>query len=185
MADVPVPTSGVIGGIVGGVGVALLLWTVRRKAAIEGGEGILTYGLPLRVFVVVFWVFWLGLVGLVVVQPPDDPVGVATAVCGLFALILPLHLEFFGVRVSFDEAGIRTRSPWRAERQIPWPDIRQGWYSSVLQWHVIQTEGYGRVRLHDLMSGVDSLLDELRRRDVPVASPRDPGLGPSGDRHRS
>lgn len=86
MADFLANTQGVVGGIAGALGVGLLLWTVRRTAAFEGGTGVLTYGRPLRGLVVGFWMFWLGLVGLLIVHPGDDLLSAAAAVVGFFAL---------------------------------------------------------------------------------------------------
>lgn len=182
MADFLAPNPGVVGGAAGAVSVGLLLWTVRRAAASEGDTAVLAYGRALRGVVVVFWLFWLGLVGVLVVHPGDDPRGMAGVVVGFFALNLLQHAEYFGVRVTFDEAGIRTRSPWRAGRHIPWSAARRAWYSGGARWHVIETERQGRVRLHDFLRGVDSLLAELRRRGVPVESPRRAEPGTAADR---
>jgi hypothetical protein len=170
VADVLANYPGVVGGLAGAVGVALLLLTVRCRAAVEGGARVLAYGRPLKGLVVVFWVFWAGLVSLLVARPGDDPdpLSAAALVAGFFALTLALHLESFFVRVAFDESGINTRSPWRAGRHIPWSDVRRVWYSPGLQWYVVDAGRHGRVRLHDFLGGVGSLLTELRRRGIPV-----------------
>lgn len=172
MADFSLP-PGVIGGIGGAVGVGLLFLTVRRTTTVKGGTAVLAYGRPLKAFVVLGWAGLLGLTVLTVARPGDDPGSKVTALAALFALVLIMHLEFFRVRVAFDEFGIRTRSPWRASREIPWAAVRRVWYSANLQWHVIETDGHGRVRLHDFLGGVDSVMEELRRRGIPGAGQPD------------
>lgn len=80
---------------------------------------------------------------------------------GLGLLILPLHLETFGVEITWDDTMIYTRSPWRKARRIPMEAVRYVDYSSGMQWHRIHTAGYGIVRLHDFLGGGKALLEQL------------------------
>ena len=90
-------------------------------------------------------------------------------VLGFFLIALSLHLEFFGVRITFDASVIRVRSPWRRLRLISWSAVTRVWYSSMMRWYIVETDGFGYLRLHDYLSGTDTLLSELERRNVPVS----------------
>ncbi|QDU19087.1 hypothetical protein [Urbifossiella limnaea] len=155
-----------VGGL---IGVAVIAATARRTAEVRGGTSLLEYGRPVKVSAGAFWVLWVVVVVLSVTQPTDDPLEGAGIVLLFSALVLSYYLEVFGVRLEFDESGIRTRSPWRAGRRIGWVEVTRVWYNPILQWHVVETTNQGRVRLHDFLSGVGSLLTELDRRGVPGA----------------
>ncbi len=132
------------------------------------GQHVLAYGRPMKALAVVFWLCWGGFVVAAICVPAEDRVVAAAVVLGFLLLVLPLHLEFFGVRVAFDASGMRARSPWRPNRLIPWSAVTCVWYSPMSRWYVVQTAGFGRLRLHDYLSGIDALLRELERRGVPV-----------------
>ena len=77
-----------------------------------------------------------------------------------------LGLEAFLVRVVFSRRGIETFSPWHKSRVIAWGDVVSVSFSHAAKWHLIKTREQGYVRLHQMMSGVPSLLAELRRRGI-------------------
>ena len=162
----------------------LILRTVRPTAHEVEGKRVLEYGRPMKLLVTVFWIFWVGFVVAALFAPAKDRVMAVAVVMGFLLMILSLHLEFFAVRVTFDAKGITSRSPWRRKREIPWSVVERVWYSQAMQWYVIQTIGFGRVRLHIYLSGVESLLHELEKRSVPVA--RRPSASPiaASDRGR-
>ena len=169
MADFIPNLSGAAGAIAAAIALPLLLLTVRQNAAEAEGKRVLEYGRAMKVLAVVFWVGWIGLFVIALFAPAKDRVIAASLVGGFLLMILSWHLEVFGVRVEFDGGGIRTRSPWRRRREIPWSAAQRVWFSHTLQWYVVQTAGFGRVRLHIYLSGVESLLTELEARGVPVA----------------
>ena len=168
MADLMPNLSGVAGAIAAAIALPWIVRTVRPSAATIGGKGVLEYGRPMKVMAVIFWIGWMGFLVAALFAPTKDRVIAFTVVCGFLLLIVSLHLEFFGVRVTFDDVGIRTRSPWRPKREIPWSATNRVWFSQALQWYVVQTVGYGRIRLHIYLSGIESLLSELEARGVPV-----------------
>lgn len=164
---------GVAGAIGAAVAMAIILRTVRANAETLGERQLLRYGQPLRILVGIFWACWLGLVALAIFMPKreaHDGLIAASMVAGFFLLVLVLHVEFFIVRVTFDEFGIQTRSPWRRRRSIPWSDIIRVGYSPTAMWYTVQTHTHGYIRLHLFLSGIGSLLTTLERRGVPIAN---------------
>lgn len=169
MTDYMPNLSGAAGAITAAIALPLIVQTVRSTAVEVEGKRVVEYGRPMKILAAVFWVCWIGFFVAALFVPAKDRVLAAAVVIGFLLLILPLHLEFFGVRVEFDAAGIRTRSPWRRKREIPWSAVNRVWFSQALQWYVVQTAGFGRVRLHIYLSGVESLLSEIEARGVSVA----------------
>jgi hypothetical protein len=174
-------SSAYLPGIAGAVGAAvalpLILRTVRANAETIEGRQVLRYARPLRILVGAFWACWLGLVALAIFMPKreaGDGWIAASLVVGFFLLVFVLHIEFFVVRVTFDESGVQTRSPWRRGRCVPWSDIIRVGFSPMAQWYTVQTREHGYIRLHLYLSGIESLLNELERRGVSVASRPDP-----------
>ena len=118
-------------------------------------------------------------VGLVVMSLPaaidGDPLaliemGVLSIVFG--APLTSLLVEYFGVVIVADETGIRTTSPWRNPRSIPWDDLERVDYSVLLQWHRIHTRSHGIVRCSTQISNVAPLLEMIAARGIPVESRR-------------
>jgi hypothetical protein len=139
--------------------------TVRPEALEAEGQHVLSYGRPAKAIAIVVSLCWVGFFVAAIFAPTEDRV-IGAAL--MLLLILPLPLEFFGVRIAFDESGIRTRSPWRPKRMIPWSAVTWVWYAPMSQWYVVETTGFGHLRLHDGLSGTDALLSELERRGVVV-----------------
>jgi hypothetical protein len=171
MDDLSTILPAVAGAIGASVTLPLILRTVRAEASVDGNERVLTYGRPLKILTWVFWLFWIGLVGLALFMPkkePQDGLIAISLVIVFFAMIAVLHVELVGVRIVYDEAGVRTQSPWRHRREIPWSAMRRVSFSQAAQWHVVETSGHGRIRLHVYLNGIESLLEELQRRGVEI-----------------
>ncbi|MDF1525059.1 MAG: hypothetical protein RRA15_10720 [bacterium] len=82
-----------------------------------------------------------------------------TLVC--FALLL----ETFFVRIRYSVWGLLTSSPWRPSREVPWHSITSCRWCGSYEWHVLETRGYGKVRLHSYLAGLPeffSMLEEKR-----------------------
>jgi hypothetical protein len=137
-------------------------------------EPVNAYAIP-----IVLWPCWVWVLRAAIVAPTEDRVVAAAVVLGFLLPVLSLHLESFGVRIAFDGSGIRARSSWRPKRVIPWSAVTEVWYSPMSQWYVVETTGFGHLRLHDWLSGTDTLLSELERRGVLVVRGPDgwPTLG--------
>lgn len=173
MVDFVSQTPAAMGGVAAVAVIGLLLRGTRPDAKVAAGAAALAYGRPLKLLVGLLWFVWPGLTLAVILDAADDPVPAILVVPGFLAAVLAMHAEFFGVRILYDGYGIRTRSPWRRARFVPWESVVQARYSGDMMWYVLETEGRGRVRLHLFLNGVDSLLSELERRGVPVT--RGPG----------
>jgi len=147
---------------------------VRPQARDEGCVMVVEYGRPLRVFVIVGWVFVAALSVAAAIVWSSDPRCEGVMAIGsagfFFLLVLICHLEFFHVAMRYDVEGLSLSSPWRRDRQIPWSAVTEVRFSQVLQWYEISTTGFGKVRLHLYLSGLQSLLDELVSRGIPIPS---------------
>ena len=126
-----------------------LYWVLRhaRREAPVGGR-LVHYGKAMRRFVSLMWVFigiFLAAVwGGVFPQLAAEGVGAAIFLTFFFAfLVLPLHLEAFGVRIEWDEHNLYTKSPWRPGRVIPWDDVTGHDFSHGMSWHRIYTQRHG------------------------------------------
>jgi hypothetical protein len=160
--------SGLVGAISAAIVMALLLTAVRTRVEPAHGETVLQYGKLLRWLVYLFWACWLGGLTAAFFAPASARLALVALLTVFFIAILAMHLEFHYVRVSYNSDGITAFSPWRASRVIAWPAVNRAWYSAAAQWHVIDTANSGRIRLHDFLNGVQSLLDELESRGIPV-----------------
>jgi len=168
MADLMPNVSAAVGAIVTTIVLLIILRAVRPTAVEVDGKRVLEYGRPMKIIAAVLGSCGAGLCAAALLAPTKDRTIAVAMVLGFLLLTLPLCLEFFGVRVEFDAASIRTRSPWRRNREIPWSAVNRVWFSQALQWYVVKTDGFGRVRLHVYLNGVESLLSELEARGVPV-----------------
>jgi hypothetical protein len=148
--------------------ISLIHQNVRGTASRQGQRRLLEYGPRLKWMVIVSWIFTAGLLTFMAFSPTAGWGLILTTAALLGGATFALHREFFGVRITYDDEGIQTRSGWRSSRTIPWSDIQKGWYSRALQWYVIQTGNHGRIRLHDFLDGRESLISELRRRGIRV-----------------
>ncbi|MDH5611851.1 MAG: hypothetical protein OEY66_05285 [Gammaproteobacteria bacterium] len=130
-------------------------------AEIKLGKTWLAYRLPLKVFSIISLVFPIG--GILYLISGDyesiyEPVGFIL----FFSLIsVPLLLESFLVQIAFDDKYVYCFSPWRPNRQVPFSELGQPYYSDAMQWWVIPTKSQGYIRLQSMISGKDELLERL------------------------
>ena len=88
-------------------------------------------------------------------------------VFGFFTgLTVALLLEFYLVRIEFDDYSIYTRSPWRPQRRIPWYEVMSYSFSVASQWYVFRTRSMGAIRLSVYLSGLGSFMAEAKRRQI-------------------
>jgi len=156
----------VAGAIVVALALGFLPRNARFHAAHEGHRMVLRYGTPVRVF------WWLLLCAVLVgwyvgVQKSNEgPVSQWIVLEGFAVVMLPLFLEFFLVRIEFDDHAIYTRSPWRSPRRIPWSEITSYSFSRANRWHIFRTRSMGAVRLSVFLSGIGSFMAEAKRRQL-------------------
>ena len=140
---------------------AWLMKSAHSESMANAGDRVVAYPKVFRIFVIIGWV-GMGVALFNGFSGKNDEIKNEAAIAGLFiALILPLHLEAFGVMITWDDAFICTRSPWRKARRIPFSAVRSCDYSAAMQWYRIHTEGHGTIRLHQLAKGIPGLLAML------------------------
>ena len=151
--------------------VPIALGFLYRSAQRESETGFagrcVDYPKALKIFVWVGWIFTIAISIIAAFTARGKDFWPATLCVLLFiGLILPLHLEAYFVRITWDDETIHTHSPWRRSRRIPISSVLRCDFSQSMQWYRIQTEGYGIVRLHMFARGIPQLLEAL-----PVANP--------------
>lgn len=147
-----------------------LTGTVKPDARLEGQEMVVAYGRPIKCFALAGEAFFLALMAWVAASEMDSGQRERGVICFACFLVLPLilHLEFFHTSIRFDLDGLRTKSPWRRNRTIPWEEITGVTFNQSMQWYEISTTRYGKVRAYIWLSGVQSLLQVLRHRGFAI-----------------
>jgi hypothetical protein len=96
---------------------------------------------------------------------PSDRIWIVFLFLLFAGLSLPMLLKAFMFRVVLSDEGMEAYSPWRKPRIISWSDV-SGYTLSNSGCLRIETGTKGRLVLTGNISGVGSLLEELRRRKV-------------------
>lgn len=152
----------------------LLVRTTRSHAIVRNGKQIVAYGTNIKSLVRVSWgALILAIIGFTLVWPIRNAGDRQSALllAGLiFLLIFFSHLEAFFVQIHFNEEGIETHSPWRFNRFVLWDDLSDITYSPWDKGYKIKTKRHGSIRCHVLLSGLPSLLAELKRRGHEIPS---------------
>ncbi|MUV15668.1 PH domain-containing protein [Noviluteimonas gilva] len=147
--------------------ISLLLRLASPHAISVDGRTTIGYGVGVRSFAVLSGLVTLApLVGSFFVEPKDRiAMLMIAATFGFPALYL--LFESFGVRIVYSDSGIEAFSPWRKNRSFAWDELRGVSFSEMARWHRIETTR-GYVRMHEMKSGVASLLQELERRGISI-----------------
>lgn len=141
---------------------AVAIMILQRKDHSAISECCLTYGWQWKSFAIASAFASLLLVAWVATRA-DQMWHFAFGFVILFSgsMVVPLILEFYVVRISWDNSQIYTSSPWRRPRAIPRSAILSCDFSIWAQWYRVHTAGYGTVRVHRYMSGIPEFLCEL------------------------
>lgn len=127
-------------------------------------------GLTLFTMALVAWVNW-----------KDGPPTTAQSwvLFLLWVLVfLPGLLEAWCVQITATDSGLLLHSPWRRHREIPWNRVcGPVRYNSWTRTYIFNTDGFGRVRVHQFLSGYPPLLrlvrEAIRRnQEMQRGSPR-------------
>ncbi|MCD6051902.1 MAG: hypothetical protein K0Q55_3311 [Verrucomicrobia bacterium] len=136
----------------------------QRAAERTGSASLLRYGMALRILSAVFLL--LMSCGLLFAEydpknKPEDN-GMLMA-CGILtAVALFFFIEMFFVRIEFDETRIKTHTPWRSSREVPWSDILTFQHDQAHCWYIIKTRTHGTLRISTLLSGINDFAARLR-----------------------
>ena len=127
----------------------------------------LTYGRRWRSFVIICaFASLLLAVGVAVRSDENTLLGFGTVIVLSGLILVPLLVEFYGVKITWDNQHIQTSSPWRRPRTIPTTAVSSCDFSIWAQWYRVHTEGHGTIRVHKYMTGIPEFL-----RDLPCPTP--------------
>jgi hypothetical protein len=138
-----------------GVFLAAILWAlIARDIRKAPGGAVMFYGPHLWLvtiacavtFLIIGYFTWRegGLSSIL-------PLSIIVALTLLCMMVL---LEAAFVRITYDDYYITTRSPWRAQRRIPWHSLTGYSWSEINRWHVLDTRSQGKIRLSALLIGL-------------------------------
>ena len=82
----------------------------------------------------------------------------------LVSLSVPLVLEFFFVKLEFDENIIVCHSPWRKKREIHWSQIVEAFYYSPTSMYKVLTKSIGIIRIPVTMSNQDCFFEIYEKK---------------------
>lgn len=120
-------------------------------------SAVADYGPGMRLFALILFAMGASLCGVTIAESrPLDREDLWQGAVLIVLLGLPsacFVAETVGVSIEVDASGIRTRSPWRRPRTIPWGDVERVDYSAAARWYRIHTRSHGVVRLHDYLRG--------------------------------
>jgi hypothetical protein len=139
--------------------------SARPLGKVVDGKTTLSYGWGFKGFWLFFGVLALCILATIPFVKVSDRISVVLLALLFGGLSMPMLLRAFMVRVIFSSDGIEAYSPWRKPKFVPWGDVSQFnySYSGCLR---IDTSGTGRLVLTRNISGLASILEELRRRKV-------------------
>jgi hypothetical protein len=156
---------------VGQVVSLVLIWVrrgVRSEAHSNHNSHIIQYTVNLKILIGFFWLSWLLMLSAALFLPMR--VGDGRIACAMvitfFAAISLFTAEIFWVRVTYDDFGITTRSPYKRNRVVPWSDVARVRFGFAQ--YVIETSDQGRFGCSVYMDGIASWLAELERRGILV-----------------
>jgi hypothetical protein len=158
--------------------IALILFglaaiSARRPGKLDPvtGELLMTYSLPLRVMGVGLGLLvpTLLIVLLIAVPPKKQEEVLAVGIGGTAFTLLAgfLLLETLRFRIVVSEAGLRSHSPWRPVRFLPWEEVRSVTSHSPTSYFVFHGRGGRRVRAPLWFTGLDLLVAAARRHLPP------------------
>jgi hypothetical protein len=158
------PIGPTLAAIVVPIVLGYLFRTPSSAARQAEGKQWLEYGAVLKGFALGAAGLVALLIGIFFVVDAKDKLAVASMVALFGTLSVSLLLEFYGVRIGFDDTRVYTRSGWRKPRSIAWTDITACTYSPTNRWWVLETKDQGRVRIHEFLSGRASFFAALQAR---------------------
>jgi hypothetical protein len=168
--------SGIIGGILAGT-IVLILKSVARNAgatrSIDSRIRIARYPFIARAFAWLLALIPLGLwAALVLATPVRSQVNTGIVVCGsLTAAALVLLLEFNYARLSWSDARLTSRSPWRRTRTIDWLDVVEVRFLKTANLISIRDRSGVVIRIPTLVGGLGELFHALRYHAAPSLQP--------------
>jgi hypothetical protein len=150
--------------------IALILRLARRPAPYEPSleAKVLRYGWLVRSIALLGALLLLACVAQVLltsgIRVWRASPHIIVAVLVITALEVGFAVETLGVRILLTDRAIIGYSPWRFPRAIDWEEIVDVSYSAAAMWFVIQGARGEKIRVHLMVSGVSSLVHEIRAR---------------------
>lgn len=143
-----------------------ILQSAKANARIEGDIKWLEYGPTMKWLSLALLAIIIGIAVLGFRMESKDRTAAFLASAFFGVLTLPLLIEFFFVRIGFNDEKIFCFSGWRRRRVIPWSEIESAHFSGPLMWWVITTQTSGKIRVHLYLSGVPDFIEEIRMRKI-------------------
>ena len=75
-------------------------------------------------------------------------------------------VEYYTVQGQFDAQGIQFRTPWTGEKSEQWRDLVSIKYSESFRWYTLLFNNGTKIRISDLLSGHQGVLDIVEELDL-------------------
>jgi hypothetical protein len=145
---------------------AILASSAKAEAAIEGESRVLQYSSVWKGLVRLLWAFPVVITLIAMISPPkaEDKWIPLQLVVGFSALMLPLTLEVFKRRLEFTQGSISSRSPWSQPVSVAWDEIAAASWNSLTSQVELKTTRGQKLVVSQMISGRESLAQELERQ---------------------
>jgi hypothetical protein len=132
----------------------------------EDGKSVLRYNRRARIFFTAVALVAVCIAAIPMIFAPTWQAKVLLSVMvgwmAVFGIVCMLEATVTSIR--FDDYQLCVRSPWRGYREVPWGDVVDISYSSMLSRMKIETKNYGIISVSDYLSGSAVLAREARQR---------------------
>jgi len=155
-------TSVVMGVAVVLISIGLVWRMVFGSSTSAARSNTVEYGNPQKIFSIVFVLVAGAFVVGASYETGDDSVLAWIVTVFFWMCSLSLALESNFVKITDNDEFIRTHSPWRTSRVIPWLDVVGLKYSVMMRWYVLKTRESGKIRMHDYLSGAAPLIKKVK-----------------------
>lgn len=154
----------IISGLAGGFVVYLMARSARKPAKRVKGRTTLTYSTGFRIFAAVLVPGSLFVAYAASQARPSQVVIAAVIAVAFLAAAAFFAYQAFFVHFAYDDDNIYYRSPFAGSKTIPWSEVREVSYSSLMQAHFIRTSSVSRIWCSNMLIGYEELGGFLARR---------------------
>ena len=147
--------------------VPLVLGALKKGSQVapqeRDGRRWVEYGWGAKGFAMVGFLIVMGLAVLFFFVNEEGKEPVFWMAAGFAALVLPLFIEFFFVKLGYNDETLLCYSPWRSNRTVRFEDMEKPVFSESMQWWEMPTKSQGKVRVSTMARGAKKLVEEVNR----------------------
>lgn len=155
----------IFSGLLGGLVVAIMIFTTKDKSRVEGDIRHLEFSLLFKLFAFATVPFAVMMLYAITQSHQGQEIIAAVIGLGFFAAGIFFPYQAFFVKFSYDEDSIYYKSPLAGERKESWSNLDKVGYSWFLQSDYIVVKGIGRIWCSNMLNGHGELMDFISSRN--------------------